>query len=182
MSKNQETKEKGVDNKKMLFMVIGVIILAIVLVYVIFFIATNKQEKEQVGKENEVINVNEEQITTEEGGHEEYSLIDMNNTENAKIEDGRKENTSTELLTDKVFGGIKLSNIKLYSQNGMTFFRANAENIGDENFESKKVTLVFKDKDGNEIKKVNAYLGNIAKGESNTLSDVTNAYDFVMEF
>ncbi len=51
---------------------------------------------------------NNQQQTSEQGEQvSEVSLIDMNNTENAKVEEGIKENTSKKLLEEKEYKGLK---------------------------------------------------------------------------
>ena len=123
----------------------------------------------------------------EQSNSGKYSMIDMTNTENAKITEGKKENISSQLLSEKIIGDLKLSKIELYAKDGMVTFNAEVENTSNEPFEGKKVVLVFKDGEGNVIQRVNSYLGNMNANGKNTLSaktsnDVVNAYDFTLEF
>ena len=171
-------------NKKVLIIALIVIVVCISILLVLYILNNDKTEKNQgmLSQEN-----SEQKVNVSEQGRPEYSLIDMNNKENAKIAEGKKENTSPELLGEKVFEDLKLSNINLYAKDGMVSFEAQVENMSNKNFESKKVVLVFKDQDGKEIRRVNSYLGLIKPGEKNTLSaktshDVVNAYDFSLEF
>lgn len=155
-------------------------ILAVTVVCLIIYFVIPKEEKEK----NVNNTVKEEPIIEE--GQVQYSLINMENIENAKVENGKKINTSEKLLSEKEFEGMKIKDIKLIAENGTSSFTATVENNSGKKFDAKKITIVFKDKDGNEYAKLNTYLGDIAIGKNtsinaSTTSDIVNAYDFIIE-
>ena len=71
---------------------------AIALIIIVTVIVINVNNIKRLDKDRADA-INNLQNQTEQGttGGEEVSLIDMENTENAKVEDGKKENTSEEL-------------------------------------------------------------------------------------
>ncbi len=102
-------------------------------------------------------------------------------------ENGIKINTSSKLKEEKVFNNIKVTDINLINENGITEFTANVQNIGETDLEEKDILILFKDQTGNEYAKVHAYLPSLQKGEMNTISasiveDKVNAYDFEFIF
>ena len=44
----------------------------------------------------------------------------MNNTENAKVENGVKENTSSKLVEEKSYSGMTIKDIKLKTEDGIS--------------------------------------------------------------
>ncbi len=151
-------------------------IIVIVLIGVGIFILT--KQKDTPNKLNE--EVEQEEQT------EEYSLIDMNNTENVKIEGDVKENNSEALLEEKTQLGMKISNIRLVAENGLTTFTADVENTSEKDFKEREIVIVFKNQDGSEYARLNGFLPDIPKGESSRIDssitdDLSNAYDFVIE-
>lgn len=116
----------------------------------------------------------------------EYSLIDLNNTENAKITEGTKQNTSSKLAEEKTYKGMKIKNIKLVAEGGITRFTAKVENTTSSDYEGGGVTIIFKNSDGSEYARLEGILPAIGSGESNeidaaTTADIANAYDFTIE-
>lgn len=100
-----------------------------------------------------------------------------------KEENGVKINTSSKLKEEKVFDNIKITEINYTNASGITQFTANVQNVGEEDFEGKDITIVFLDDNGNEYAKVEAYIPSLAKGEMNMINcqvveDKVNAYDF----
>ena len=82
MSKKEKTN-KGIPIYRI------IILIAVILIIVLIGYMTNKN------KGQEGTSKNNQQQTAEQGEQvSEVSLIDMNNTENAKVEEGIKENTS----------------------------------------------------------------------------------------
>ena len=80
-----------------------IILIAVILIIVLIGYMTNKN------KGQEGTSKNNQQQTAEQGEQvSEVSLIDMNNTENAKVEEGIKENTSKKLLEEKEYKGLKI--------------------------------------------------------------------------
>ena len=84
---------------------------------------------------------------------------------------------------EKVFDNIKVTEINYTNASGITQFTANVQNVGEEDFEGKDITIVFLDDNDNEYAKVEAYIPSLAKGEMNMINcqvveDKVNAYDF----
>lgn len=164
---------KKIKEKRVIITIL--IIIAIAVALSVYFVKQNKKEE---GKSE----------TPEQGAIEEqevYNLIDMNNTENVEIVGDTKENNSEKLKQEKTFLGLKVSDIRLVAENGLTNFTAKVENIGDTDFKEKTIVIIFKNQDGTEYARLNGYLPDIKKGESNqidasTTSDLSNAYDFTI--
>ena len=58
----------------------------------------------------------------------------MNNTENAKINGGIKENISTKLAEEKTYKGMTVKDIKLVAEGGVTRLTAIVENTTTTNY------------------------------------------------
>lgn len=159
-------------NKKMYLKTI--IILLIVLIIIIgVVICKNKSKK--VNKQQE------ESIQQSQNGD-----IDMNNTENAKIENGIKQNTSENILKDREIEGIKITDIKLEAQEGLSHFTATVKNDTSKKFDGGVAKITFTNKDGSVYAELEVYIPEIAQGGVNaidaaTTSDIINAYNFSIE-
>lgn len=156
-------------NKKMYLKTI--IILLIVLIIIIgVVICKNKSKK--ANKQQE------ESIQQSQNGD-----IDMNNTENAKIENGIKQNTSENILKDREIEGIKITDIKLEAQEGLSHFTATVKNDTSKNFAGGVAKITFTNKDGSIYAELEVYIPEITQGGVNaidaaTTSDIINAYNF----
>ena len=172
-------KQKKINkNKKILIAIFLIIILIIIITYTLIP-KTNKKENT-----NQVENNQTEQEVEQE--MPEYSLIDMNNTENAKINGGSKENTSVKLAEEKTYKGMKVKNIKLIAEGGVTRLTATVENTTTTNYEGGGITIIFTNQDGSEYARLEGLLPAIEAGKSNeldagTTADIANAYDFRIE-
>ena len=172
-------KQKNINkNKKILIAIFLIIILIIIITYTLIP-KTNKKENT-----NQVENNQTEQEVEQE--MPEYSLIDMNNTENAKINGGSKENTSVKLAEEKTYKGMKVKNIKLIAEGGITRLTATVENTTTTNYEGGGITIIFTNQDGSEYARLEGLLPAIEAGKSNeldagTTADIANAYDFRIE-
>ena len=116
----------------------------------------------------------------------EYSTIDMNNTENAKINGGIKENISTKLAEEKTYKGMTVKDIKLVAEGGVTRLTAIVENTTTTNYEGEGITIIFINQDGTEYARLEGLLPAIEAGKTNeldagTTADIANAYDFRIE-
>lgn len=154
------------------------IILIIIAIVIIVAICLGKRSKTEESREENVVQEEEQ---------EEFSLIDMENTENVEIlGDNVKENNSKALLEEKTLLGMKISNIRLVAENGMTTFTAKVENTSGIDFSERMIEIVFKNQDGSEYARLPGFLPDIKSGESNqidasTTADMSNAYDFIIE-
>lgn len=179
----QQKKNKNNPKKAILVNPLTIIILLVIIIVVcvIIFKKDNIQEKiKEIGKNT----IEESQEIEQE--MPEYSLIDMNNTENAKIEGGTKENTSSKLAEEKKYKGMTIKNIKLVAEGGVTRLTATVENTTKNNYEGGGITIIFTNADGSEYARLEGVLPAIDSGKSNeldagTTADIANAYDFIIE-
>lgn len=165
------------ENKKVLKKTkTTIIIIALIMIVVIMgIIFINKRLK---SKNNEQINIQEENEFN-------VSLIDMNNTENADIKDGIKENNSQKLLENKEIQGLQIADIRLKAENGISNFTATVKNNTGKDYEGAEITIKFINKDGSFYAELQAYMPDIKNGETNTINasttaDIVNAYDYTI--
>ena len=174
MSKKEKTN-KGIPMYRI------IILIAVILIIVLIGYMVNKN------KGQEGTSKNNQQQTSEQGEQvSEVSLIDMNNTENAKVEEGIKENTSKKLLEEKEYKGLKIKNIELKAEGGISKLTATIENKSGEDYNGEKVNIVFENKDGTEYARLEAVIPAVDNQKTNeidagTTADIANAYDFKIE-
>ena len=167
MKEKQKIKK---SNSKGIILLIAIIIIAIIVVGTIIY-QNNKNTQQEQQQETE---------------QDSLSLIDMNNTENAKIERGVKENTSENISKDRKLGNLSITDIKLSAQDGVTSFTATVKNDSNKDFAGGIVKISFTNKDGSNYAELEAYIPEIVAGGTNainagTTADIANAYDFTME-
>ena len=167
MKEKQKIKK---SNSKGIILLIAIIIIAIIVVGTIIY-QNNKNTQQEQQQETE---------------QDSLSLIDMNNTENAKIENGVKENTSENISKDRKLGNLSITDIKLSAQDGVTSFTATVKNDSNRDFAGGIVKISFTNKDGSNYAELEAYIPEIVAGGTNainagTTADIANAYDFTME-
>lgn len=131
-------------------------------------------------------NSNNENGQTEQQENAETSLIDMNNTENAKIEDGIKQNTSENVLRDRDLNKISITGIQLLAQEGISNFTATVTNNTGKDFAGGVAKVKFTNQDGSEYAELEVYVPEMKAGATNsinagTTADIINAYDFTIE-
>ena len=172
-TKNNPNKQK---KKSKIVILIVIILLAIIIgvVAVIYF------------KKQDINNIFIAQPEQQETIIPEYTLIDLNNTENAEITGGVKQNTSSELAKEKTYNGMTIKNIKLIAEGGLTRFTATVENKTGDNYEGGLITIIFKNEDGSEYSRLDTILPPIDAGKTNeidagTTADIANAYDFEIQ-
>ena len=107
---------------------------------------------------------------------------DLSNTENVVIEGNKKTNNSSKLKEEKTYDGMKVKDIKLYSENGLTNFTATVENTSGEDKLNRPIQIVFTDENGAETSVLPGYLGDVKAGEvtyidASTTADLSNSYD-----
>ena len=167
MKEKQKIKK---SNSKGIILLIAIIIIAIIVVGTIIY-QNNKNTQQEQQQETE---------------QDSLSLIDMNNTENAKIESGVKENTSENISKDRKLGNLSITDIKLSAQDGVTSVTATVKNDSNKDFAGGIVKISFTNKDGSNYAELEAYIPEIVAGGTNainagTTADIANAYDFTME-
>ena len=112
--------------------------------------------------------------------------IDINNLENAKIENGLKINTSKKIKEEKEFNGIVFSNVELKSEKGESVFTALITNNTSKKYENLFLKANFVDKKGNKLNEiiicVPDFNPNDSKSVTSTLTDdIINAYNYTIE-
>lgn len=167
---NKQNTEK-VQNKKTRKINKKLLIAIIILIIIIATITTIL-----------IINNNTKQVNTEEN-ETGTGLIDYNNTENAKVENDTKENTSSKLKEEKTYEGMKIKDITLSAQGTTTCLKAVVENTSGKNFKGKMVEIHLTNKDGSEFSISDAYIADVESGKTTkitayTAADIANAYDF----
>ena len=166
-------------NKKINFKIIItlLVIIAIIIAGIIIYKNNKKTEQEQGKRQEE---------TTQQEQTEQIGLIDMNNTENAKIENGVKQNTSENILKDRDLNGIAITEIQLNAQEGISHFTATVKNNTATDFAGGVAKITFTNKDGSVYAEMEVYIPEIKVGATNaidasTTADIANAYDFNIE-
>ena len=105
-------------------------------------------------------------------------------SENVKVsESGSKENVSTKLKEEKKYEGMTIKDIKLIANANVTEFVATVENTTGTDFTGAPVTIVFTNKTGEEVSRLEAYIGDTKAGQlsyinASATTDLTDAYDF----
>lgn len=156
--------------------IIGIILVIIIIISIISVVIIKKQNINNQ-ENNEII----------ENRQYNSGLIDMNNTENVKIENSLKENISENVLKDRTLEGLEINYIKLYAQDETSYFSALVKNNTGTDFTGKVAKISFINKDGNIYDDLEIYIPSIKNEDmtqinSATTADITNAYDISIEF
>lgn len=186
---------------------IGIIVLIIVLIIAligtIFYlnkdkITKNSNEKSQTSKTVNSEN-SETTETTESAGENngasnseesipgDASLIDMSNTENVEIVQGEKVNNSEKITRDRELNGLKLTNIKIQTENNISMFTADVKNDTGNKFNGGAIKLTFFNASGEEYADFEAWIPEINEGGTNSINagttmDIVNSADMKIEF
>ena len=109
----------------------------------------------------------------------------MNNTQNAKVENGVKENVSEKLKEEKTFESLVIKDINLSAQGGVTRFTATVENKGGDITDT-MVVIRFVNEDGSDYAQLEVLIPTVKAGETtsidaSTTADIANAYNFTIE-
>lgn len=169
-------KEKNKkDLKKIKKNILIILLVIIVLIIGIIFINKKRNIKE-----------NEQTITQEETNEFNVNLIDMNNTENAEIKDGIKENNSQKLLAEREVQELQITDIRLKAENGISNFTATVKNNTGKDYPGGEIIIKFINKDGSPYAELEAYMPDVKNGGTNTIdasttADIANAYDYTIE-
>lgn len=173
----KETKVKSKSSKKINKKALLIVVIAIVVIVVAVLIFKNSNKRVIKTATNE---------------------IDMNNTENVEIIDGKKVNNSESIKNRKNIESIgsienleelrsltcKITELSATSKESKVIMEVTNESNKD--FEGKEVTITFYEKEGRIFGELKSYIGKIKAGERiqlevTTTLDVTNAYDYSVE-
>ena len=146
-------------NKKGIITIIAILVILLIIGVVTGVIIYKNNSK-----------VNNNQSGQQENQDETASLIDMNNTENAKIESGVKENTSENIAKDRKLENLSITDIKLSAQDGVTSFTATVKNDSNRDFAGGIVKISFTNKDGSNYAELEAYIPEIVAGGTNAIN------------
>ena len=99
---------------------------------------------------------------------------------------GVKVNTSSKLTENKTYGIYTFSNIRISTDKSGSVILANVTANATTKVEGKTVTIKIIDEQGKVVSTLGGYIGQIKPGETNTFraettTDITNAYDFIIE-
>lgn len=110
--------------------------------------------------------------------------IDLDNIDNVKIIDGQKYNNSEKISEDHIYKNYKVSNMKIYSKDGMSYLEFDFTNLSFASEYSEQYIIVsFYDNEGKDFYGVNYIIPELnideMKRESIILPyDITNAKDY----
>ena len=98
------------------------------------------------------------------------------------MDDETKVNVSPKLAETKQIDGLEISNITLTENSNVTQLLGTITNKTEKAIEESIITIVFVDKDGNEMTSIETYVKKLQPGESTGLNasttfDYSNAYD-----
>lgn len=131
-----------------------------------------------------VVMVNKNKGTVESNVPATTDQTAATTSENVKVsESGSKENVSTKLKEEKKYEGMSIKDIKLIANANVTEFVATVENTTGTDFTGAPVTIVFTNKAGEEVSRLEAYIGDTKAGQlsyinASATTDLTDAYDF----
>ena len=103
------------------------------------------------------------------------------------MDNGEKYNTSEKLQETKTFEGYEISNISLKEIDGENYFNAKIKNVADQAIGNKSIYIVFKAQTGEDIYKMQVYVGKIEPGKSTNVTskitkDIIGSYDVEIQF
>lgn len=150
--------------KKNIIIAVSIFVVLVIAIVIIVLNFSNKQE--QPAPEQESV-----------------GLIDMTNKENVNIYGTTKENVSEALKQERISEELKLKEIQLKAEKGITKFSAVVENMSETDYAGGVKTIVFLDKEGKELASLQCYIPAIKTGSKNSIhanstADLANAYDF----
>ena len=99
------------------------------------------------------------------------------------LEDGTLRNNSEKLKENKKIDGLETTRILITAKEETTIMMLDIKNISKDMKGNKEVTLLMKDKEGNEIGKIGVFISEIKPNDSitlelNTSKNFINTYDF----
>ena len=180
-----EKKESNVNVP----VIIVVIVLIIAICGGIVFMKNNS--KDSTSSESGSVGGSATSEQTEAKSEEEQeatnaSLIDMKNTENVEIVEGEKVNTSKDITKDREVKGLKLTEIQLKTEGGVSRFTAKVSNESGKDFKGGIVKILFKYGEGKDDIELQASIPEMKKDgtsaiDAGTTSDIANAKDLTLE-
>lgn len=141
--------------------VIAILVAITIIAIIVTIIVKSSNKKEEVKTENV---------------EESFSTV---------LEDGTILNMSDKLHETKKFEGMEISNIQLTETEEETLLIATVTNTSETKQGGYPVKVKMLDKQGNEVKTIDAYIGELQPGKSVKIStsatyDVKNIHDFII--
>ena len=189
MKKNESTKKSGSIK---LGIIILILILIVALVGILLYLNKDRLNKNS-SENNQVTTISDNENNDEDSddGSEESipgdaSLIDMSNTENVEIVQGEKVNNSNKITQDRNLNGLKLTNIKIQTENNVSMFTADVKNDTGSRFNGGAIKLTFFNASGEEYADFEAWIPEINEGGTNSINagttmDIVNSSDMKIE-
>ena len=167
-------------SKKKAIIIISIVAILIIIAIIGIYVFEKNKDKGNLSGENTDVALNEQK------GTETLKPVDMNNLENAKIEDKEKVNTSEEIMKEREVGNLKLTNIVLKTDDNTSLFTADVENTSEEDYAGGELRLRFQDNSGNNFAILEASVPPIKSKEKSqiavkTTADIVYAKDFSVE-
>ena len=150
---------------------IAILVIITVVVIAVFFITRN----------------NKTNTATQSGGKATTNVETKENNEYATVlDDGTRQNTSNKLKETKTFDGMEVSGLQLTEKDNLTTLLGTVTNKSNSTKGGYSAVITFLDKDGKEIKTIEAYIPSLEPNKSTQLSangtfDGANAYDFTIK-
>lgn len=150
------------SNKKNLIIVVSLIVIIVVCILIFLFYKASTNE-------TDIKNVTND--------------IDMTNTENVKLENDKKINTSDKMKEEVLYEELSINMEELSSDANETKIKLKVKNLSDEMYIGKEINIVFYTESGNEYGSINSYISDLEPNEEKevevtTTLDVANAYSF----
>lgn len=146
-------------------------IIIVLIILIVAFLLIRKITKKDNG---ETHNSGRDEIAVEEEPIEEEEYVEV-------LEDGRRKNISTKISEEKKLGIYEIKDINITAEYGQTLIEAKVKNTGA-NVKDERIDVIFLDKDGKEIDRVEGLISELKTGETKDLiigysSDFINYYD-----
>lgn len=116
---------------------------------------------------------------------EEVKTENVEESSSTVLEDGTVLNVSDKLHETKKFEGMEISNIQLTETEKETLLIATVTNTSETEQGGYPIKVKMIDEQGNEIKTIDAYIGELQPGKSTKIStsatyDAKNVHDFII--
>lgn len=160
-------------NKKKTIGIIICILIVICLIIGILIYNKTKKENEELENQNGDANYEDKQDAPDE----EFVV---------NLENDVKLNISPKLSETKVLDGMEFKNMQLTYNNGQTQLLADVTNTTSQDIPETLITIIFKDKENNEIITLDSIISAVKSGETvqlnaNASLNYSNAYDIELK-
>lgn len=156
------------NKKKIIGMIICILIVILLIIGILMHNKT-KREDEELKNQNGDANYEDQQDAPDE----EFVI---------NLEDGTKLNISPKLNETKILDGMEIKNMQLTYKNGQTQLLADVTNTTSEKIPETLISIIFKDKENNEIVTLDSIISSAEPGQTvqlnaNSSLNYCNPYD-----